>query len=66
MSSTPDTIRIKDQSLDSALRPSVWDDYVGQGHVKSNIKVLLSAAKKRGGQLAFDTEWTKDRIEENR
>ena len=48
MSSTPDTIRIKDQSLDSALRPSVWDDYVGQGHVKSNIKVLLSAAKKRG------------------
>ncbi len=48
MSSTPDTIRVKDQSLDSALRPSVWDDYIGQSHVKSNVEVVLSAAKKRG------------------
>jgi Holliday junction DNA helicase RuvB len=26
----------------------VWDDYVGQGHVKANVSVLLEAAKKRG------------------
>lgn len=48
MSSTSDTIRIKDQSLDAALRPSLWDEYVGQGHVKANVQVVLSAAKKRG------------------
>ncbi|MEK7601869.1 MAG: Holliday junction branch migration DNA helicase RuvB [Patescibacteria group bacterium] len=48
MSSTPDGVRIRDQSLDSALRPSLWDEYVGQGHVKANIQVLLTAAKMRG------------------
>ena len=32
----------------------------------SSYFVPIPAAKKRGGQLAFDTEWTKDRIEENR
>lgn len=38
----------RDQSLDSALRPSAWDDYIGQGHVKANVHVVLEAAKKRG------------------
>ena len=37
-----------DRQLDATLRPSVWDDYVGQSHVKNNVQVLLSAAKKRG------------------
>ncbi len=37
-----------DQGLDSALRPSLWDDYVGQGHVKANVRIGLDAAKKRG------------------
>ncbi len=53
MSSTPDEAKIKDltreQTLDSALRPGVWDEYVGQGHVKANIRVALDAARKRGG-----------------
>ena len=35
--------------LDAALRPDVWDEYVGQGHVKANVRVALDAAKKRGG-----------------
>lgn len=48
MSTPSDTIRIKDQSLDSALRPTLWDEYVGQGHVKANVQVVLTAAKKRG------------------
>lgn len=38
----------RDQSLDSALRPSVWEDYVGQAHVKANVTVVLEAARKRG------------------
>lgn len=49
MSSTPDGVKVKDQALDSALRPTLWDEYMGQGHVKANITVLLQAAKKRGG-----------------
>lgn len=48
MSSTPDTPKLRDQALDAALRPSVWDDYVGQGHVKANVSVVLEAAKMRG------------------
>lgn len=41
-------VKIRDQALDSALRPSVWDEYVGQEHVKANVQVVLEAAKKRG------------------
>jgi len=48
-SSAPDSpVRLRDQALDSALRPSAWDEYVGQGHVKANVQVVLEAAKKRG------------------
>lgn len=36
-------------SLDAALRPSVWDDYVGQKQVKANVRIAIDAAKKRGG-----------------
>lgn len=51
MSSTPDfsiVIKTGDRQLDSTLRPTLWDEYVGQSHVKNNVQVLLSAAKKRG------------------
>ncbi len=37
------------KSLDSALRPAHWDDYVGQKQVKANVRVAIDAAKKRGG-----------------
>jgi Holliday junction DNA helicase RuvB len=50
MSSTPETkAPIADQSLDSALRPSLWEEYAGQGHVKANVRIVLDAAKRRGG-----------------
>ncbi|HEY0979702.1 MAG TPA: Holliday junction branch migration DNA helicase RuvB [Candidatus Paceibacterota bacterium] len=48
MSSPSENPKLRDQALDAALRPSVWDDYVGQGHVKANVSVVLEAAKKRG------------------
>lgn len=38
------------RSLDQALRPSQWGDYVGQETVKENLRVLLSAAKGRSEQ----------------
>ena len=36
-----------DWLLDSALRPNVWDEYVGQTSVKENLKILLQAARER-------------------
>lgn len=47
MSSTSTNASFGDQVLDSALRPSLWDEYVGQSHVKANVRVALDAAKKR-------------------
>ncbi len=34
-------------TVDSALRPLSWDDYVGQEKIKDNLKIILGAAKKR-------------------
>jgi len=36
-----------DISLDSALRPVSWNEYIGQNHIKENLKILLAAAKER-------------------
>lgn len=33
--------------LDHTLRPSMWDEYIGQENIKSNLKILLSAALER-------------------
>ncbi len=33
--------------LDQTLRPSAWDDYIGQGPIKENLRILLVAAKER-------------------
>jgi Holliday junction DNA helicase RuvB len=50
MSSTSEgTAKIADQTLDSALRPAAWEEYAGQEHVKANVRIVLDAAKRRGG-----------------
>ncbi len=33
--------------LDQTLRPSIWDEYVGQESIKKNLSILLGAAKER-------------------
>lgn len=48
MSSTPRDTELIEGALDAALRPQLWDEYVGQEHVKANIDILISAARKRG------------------
>jgi len=37
-----------DITIDSALRPSSFDEYVGQEVVKRNVKVIVEAARQRG------------------
>ena len=46
---TPEKIINTDDSfLDQTLRPTKWKEYIGQKHIKDNIKILLQAAKERG------------------
>ncbi len=33
--------------LDQTLRPSTWDEYIGQESIKENLRILLQAAKER-------------------
>src|SRR3989344_580820 len=47
MSSTTPKKREEDKSLDLALRPSVFSEYIGQETIKNNLKILIEAAKKR-------------------
>ncbi len=39
--------RSEDTSLDVALRPRTFDEYIGQDTIKKNLKILIEAAKKR-------------------
>lgn len=41
-------IKKDDVQLDTALRPNCWQEYIGQEKVKSNLKIMIEAAKKRG------------------
>lgn len=38
------------RSLDQALRPALWNEYIGQESIKENLRILLSAAKGREHQ----------------
>ena len=47
--SSPSKIPQPTVSLDAVLRPSHWDEYVGQKQVKASVRISIDAAKKRGG-----------------
>jgi len=38
----------EDCSLDQALRPKKWEEYIGQDGIKKNLSILLKAAQERG------------------
>ncbi len=40
--------KIEESVLDHTLRPSTWEEYIGQKHIKDNVKILLKAADERG------------------
>lgn len=45
---TNSKLKPEDRTLDQALRPHKWDEYIGQDKVKASLKILIEAAKKRG------------------
>ena len=47
-SSVEKTANIGDSFLDQTLRPTRWDEYIGQKHIQDNVKILLKAAEERG------------------
>ncbi len=49
MSSPSETLSKNPGEIDAALRPSQWDEYVGQEQIKANVRVAIDASKKRGG-----------------
>lgn len=36
-----------DQNLELTLRPSRWEDFIGQENIKKNLKLMIKAAKQR-------------------
>ncbi|MBZ9572870.1 Holliday junction branch migration DNA helicase RuvB [Patescibacteria group bacterium] len=47
--STPRTVEKNSEEdiLDLTLRPKTWEEYVGQGKVKQNLKIIIEAANQR-------------------
>jgi Holliday junction DNA helicase RuvB len=39
--------QVEDRALDQTLRPSRFDEYIGQQNIKDNLHILLTAAKER-------------------
>jgi len=40
-----------EQKLETSLRPTNWDGYIGQSIVKENVQILIEAAQQRGDAL---------------
>ncbi len=40
-----------ESEYESSLRPSTWDDYIGQEKIKRNLQVFIKASKKRAEAL---------------
>ena len=45
MSAAPDSPR--EEAIERALRPKLFDDYVGQTKVREQLEIFIGAAKKR-------------------
>ncbi|NVJ52331.1 MAG: Holliday junction branch migration DNA helicase RuvB [Campylobacteraceae bacterium] len=44
-------VSFEDETTEVNLRPSSWDDYIGQEKIKKNLKVFIEASKKRNEAL---------------
>ncbi len=47
LSTTTPKLKPEDRTLDQALRPKSWNEYIGQNKAKVSLKILIEAAKKR-------------------
>ncbi len=40
-----------EESFESTLRPTIWDEFIGQEKIKKNLQIFIQASKKRGEVL---------------
>ena len=45
---------LEEERIEVTLRPLCFDEYIGQEHLKKNLKLAIDAVKKRGDGLALD------------
>ncbi len=41
-------IHDEDRDLEQSLRPTTFDDFIGQGRVKNQLSIFIQAARERG------------------
>jgi len=46
-----ETVSFEETKDETSLRPSIWDEYIGQEKIKKNLKVFIEACKIRGEVL---------------
>jgi len=46
-----ESVSFEEDNTEVSLRPSSWDDYIGQEKIKRNLKVFIEASKKRNEAL---------------
>ncbi len=46
-----ESVSFEEERQEVSLRPSSWDDYIGQEKIKKNLKVFIEASKKRAEAL---------------
>ncbi len=44
-------VSFEDTTTENTLRPSIWDEYIGQEKIKKNLQVFIEACKIRGDVL---------------
>lgn len=44
-------ISFEEEHSELSLRPSSWNDYIGQSKIKKNLRVFIDASKKRNEAL---------------
>lgn len=45
---------VEEEKIEISLRPLTFDEYIGQEHLKSNLKLAIEAVKKRGKGAVLD------------
>ncbi|HAC70768.1 MAG TPA: Holliday junction branch migration DNA helicase RuvB, partial [Arcobacter skirrowii] len=46
-----ESVSFEEETNEQSLRPSSWDDYIGQEKIKKNLRVFIDASKKRAEAL---------------
>jgi len=42
-----ESVSFEENNTENSLRPSIWDEYIGQEKIKKNLQVFIQACKKR-------------------